>query len=286
MPPSAGVTRRASIVDLATTSGLMSVEDLSERFEVTPSTIRRDLARLMAEGRVARTYGGAMPMSGHAEPTLPQRRAEAHDEKTAIARWAATRVEGGDTVLLDAGSTVAILAGQLRSATDLTVATVSLSVVSALSEAEGVAVECLGGTLRRISQGFYGPLAEAALERMTFDAVFLGTDGVSADGEICEADLQQTRLKEIMVRRSERVFVLAHGAKIGVRPFHAWLRLDRPWTLVTDGSAPADLLERLRDRGVSVVVADRRPDPTAPTGAGRTDTVSGMHTPHDEDGTR
>ena len=254
MPPSASATRRATIADLAMTSGLMSVEALSERFDVTSSTIRRDLARLVAEGRVARTYGGAIPTGVHSESTLPQRRGEAHAEKAAIARWAAEQVDSGDTVLLDAGSTVAELADLLRPVDDLTVGTVSLSVVSALSDAAGVTVECLGGTLRPLSQGFYGPLAEAALERMTFDSVFLGTDGVSLEGEICEADLAQTRLKEMMIRRSEKVFVLAHGTKIGLTPFHATLRLSPPWTLVTDSSAPADKVDELRSLGVSVVV--------------------------------
>jgi DeoR/GlpR family transcriptional regulator of sugar metabolism len=249
-------SRRSSIVTLASSTGLASVDELSALFGVTPSTIRRDLAKLTAEGRVARTYGGAMAMNRHSESTLPQRSGEARQAKTAIADWAARQVTAGDTVLLDAGSTVGLLATALRPIKKLTVATVSLTVIAALSDSPGVNVECLGGRLRPLSQGFYGPLAESALERMSFDAVFLGTDGVSRKGSICEADLEQTRLKEIMIARSEKVYVLAHGAKIGVRPFHAWLRLDLPWTLVTDSTAPEGELDALRGLGVDVVVVD------------------------------
>lgn len=256
MSSTATAARRASIVDLATSTGLASVEELSAQFGVTSSTIRRDLAKLTAEGRVARTYGGAMAMHSRPESSLPQRSGEAHEAKAGIAAWAAARVHAGDTVLLDAGSTVGALAIALQPITELTVATVSLTAIAALSDAPGVTVECLGGRLRPLSQGFFGPLAETALERMTFDAVFLGTDGVSTDGAICEADLQQTRLKEIMVRRSETVYVLAHGAKIGIKPFHAWLQLQRPWTLVTDASAPVEHLDQLRLLGVDVVVVD------------------------------
>ena len=42
-------------------------------------------------------------------------------------------------------------------------------------------MDCLGGTLRHISHGFVGSLAGAALERQSFDRVFLGTDGVTAE---------------------------------------------------------------------------------------------------------
>lgn len=253
MPSQPAAARRASIVDLAVSAGLTSVDELSERFGVTPSTIRRDLALLTRAGQIARTYGGAMPAA--AESSLRQRRGEAHAAKAAIARWASAQVRPGQTVILDAGSTVGALAGQLREVRELTVATISMTAIGELADADGVTVECLGGRLRPLSDGFVGALAEAALERITADAVFLGTDGVSLDGEICEADLEQTRLKELMIRRADRVYVLAHGAKLGSRPFHAWLQPRHPWTLVTDVSASDTAVDALRGHGVDVVVA-------------------------------
>lgn len=252
--------RRDRIVQLATTTGLASVEELSQLFGVTPSTIRRDLARLHGDGRLARTYGGAIALTAHPEASLRQRTGEAFEAKQAIARWAAAQVRPGETLLLDAGSTVGALAHELRAAKGLTVATTGLTALQELSDVETVHVECLGGTLRPLSQGFVGPLTEAALERMTYDRVFLGADGVSPEHGICEADLRQTRLKELMARRSEAVYVLAHAAKLGRRPFHAWATLPAGWTLVTDDGADPDLVRELRDRDVTVVLAE--PDPS------------------------
>ncbi|WP_067964225.1 DeoR/GlpR family DNA-binding transcription regulator [Nocardiopsis trehalosi] len=248
--------RRAAIVRLATTSGLASVEDLSATFGVTPSTIRRDLAHLEAAGELARTYGGAIAVAAHPEASLRQRLGEAFDAKRAIATWAAAQIRAGETVLLDAGSTTGALAHELRAARDLTVATTGMTVLEELATAEHVHVECLGGTLRHLSAGFVGPLAEAALSRMTFDRAFLGADGVDARDGICEASLQQTRLKELMAHRSEKVYVLIHSAKLGRRPFHAWARLDPGWTLVTDADAAPEALAPFHEAGVEVVVAD------------------------------
>ena len=81
-----------------------------------------------------------------------------------------------------------------------------------VQDAPDVNVICLGGHLRDISQGFEGPITEAALEGLTFDAVFLGCDGVTADRGICEATVAQTRLKELMWRASDRAYVLENGA--------------------------------------------------------------------------
>jgi DeoR/GlpR family transcriptional regulator of sugar metabolism len=248
--------RQEEIVRLATTTGLTSVEELSARFSVTASTIRRDLAKLQSHGRLARTFGGAIALHTHPEESLRQRSGEAFDAKRGIARWATRQIRPGETVLLDAGSTVAALAHQLRAASDLTVATTSMSVLKELSDSESVHVECLGGTLRHLSEGFVGPLAEAALERMTFDRAFLGADGVTPEDGICEADLQQTRLKELMARRAEHTYVLAHAAKLGRRPFHAWARLPHGWTLVTDDSVDSAALAPFLAHGTNVVVVD------------------------------
>ena len=246
--------RREEIYRLATTAGLTSVEELSQRFKVTASTIRRDLAVLNEQGKLARTYGGALAIGAHPEASLRQRIGEAFEEKQAIARWAAAQVQPGESILLDGGSTVGALAHALRGHANLTVTTPALNTVQELADSPGIQVDCLGGRLRSVSQTFVGPLAEAALERMTFDRVFLGADAVTADDGICEADQTQTRLKELMARRGANVYLLADSSKLGQRPFHAWVRLPLPWTLVTDDAADPHQIELFQSAGTQVQV--------------------------------
>jgi DeoR/GlpR family transcriptional regulator of sugar metabolism len=166
------------------------------------------------------------------------------------------QIRPGETIVLDSGSTVAALAHQLRLAHDVTVATTSLRVMQELAGSGSIHVECLGGTLRHLSEGLVGPRAEMALERMTFDRAFLGADGVTAEDGICEADLHQTRLKELLASHAGQTYVLAHAEKLGRRPFHAWARLPRGWTLVTDESADPAALAPFFAHGVNVVVVD------------------------------
>ena len=106
--------RREEIYHLAVTTGLASVEELSRHFAVTASTIRRDLAQLNEQGKLARTYGGAVALGAHPEPSLRQRTGEAFEQKQAIAAWAAAEVKEGENILLDGGSTVGALAHALR----------------------------------------------------------------------------------------------------------------------------------------------------------------------------
>jgi DeoR/GlpR family transcriptional regulator of sugar metabolism len=245
--------RRSEIVRLAKTSGLSSVDDLSTLFGVTPSTIRRDLGKLTSEGLLARTYGGAIALNAHPESSIRQRALEGFDAKRAIAKWAASQVLPGETVLLDAGTTVGAMGEFLRDTQRLTVITAGLTALEALADADDVRVECLGGTLRHLSQGFLGPLTEAALARVSFDRAFLGADAVTADRGICEAELEQTRLKELMIERAGTVYVLAHAAKLGQQPFHAWAPLPPRVTLVTDPTATDEQIRPFTDAGIEVV---------------------------------
>ena len=195
--------RRSEIVRLARSSGLASVDDLSAQFGVTASTIRRDLSQLTSQGLIARTYGGAIALDPQQESSLRQRALEGFDAKRAIAEWAASQVRPGETILLDAGTTVGAMGEFLREIDDITVIAAGLTALESLADADSVRVECIGGTLRHLSQGFVGPLAEATLQRVTFDRAFLGADAVTADLGICEAELEQTQIGRASCR--ERV---------------------------------------------------------------------------------
>ncbi|MGZ0147325.1 DeoR/GlpR family DNA-binding transcription regulator [Kribbella sp. WER1] len=250
-----GEERRADIVRRAHSVGIGTVAELAAAYRVATSTIRRDLAELTRAGELARTYGGAIPVLTSHEASMKQRLGEAFEAKRAIAHRAAADIAPGETVLLDAGSTVGALAHELRDSEGVTVVTTSLDAMMILADSPQVHVECLGGTLRHVSHGLVGPLTEIALERMTFDRVFLGGDGVSAVDGICEADLRQTRMKEVMAAQSAKTYVLAHAAKLGHRPFHAWAPLPNGWTLITDESADPAVVADFRHHGVDVQLA-------------------------------
>ena len=261
MPPRGSTGRRAEIIRLARSTGLASVEELSAQFGVTASTIRRDLSLLTEEGLIARTYGGAIALGRQPESSIRQRAMQGFDAKHAIAKWAAEQVQPGETILLDAGTTVGAMGDYLRTVADLTVVTAGLTALEALADADAVRVECIGGTLRHLSQGFVGPLAEATLERLTFDRAFLGADAVNSELGICEAELEQTRLKELMMQRAETVYVLAHAEKLGRRPFHAWAPIPAGATLVTDSDVTEDQIRSFEKASLTVAVAPQLMDP-------------------------
>lgn len=243
---SASASRRRSILALIV-AGQSDVEALSAALDVSLSTIRRDLARLAQEGQLLRTYGGAAAL-GAASPEQPldHRIGVGQAQKQAIARYAASVVEAGETIILDAGTTTGALAAALRDRRDLRVVTNGLTTIQALAGAPGIELIALGGVLRQISLGFVGPHAERILRRISAAKVFLGADGVVAGRGICEATDAQASLKELMIEQAKEIFVLADCSKLGRAASQAWTPLDRSWTLVTDAGATEEQLQPFR----------------------------------------
>jgi DeoR family fructose operon transcriptional repressor len=236
-------------------AGGADVDDLARRFDVSASTVRRDLQRLSAENAVRRTYGGAI-LTANPEPTLGQRQAAQGAEKAAIARAAAEMVEDGDTLILDAGSTLVAFGRMLRGRC-CRVITNNLALLPILSDEPKIEIVVLGGALRKTSMSTVGPLAVEAMRRFTAERVFMSADGVVAGRGLCEASVDQVALKSLMMRQAREVVVLADATKLGRAECHAWAPLPARWTLVTDADATSETVVELADAGARLIHAER-----------------------------
>jgi DeoR/GlpR family transcriptional regulator of sugar metabolism len=245
--------RHARLLE-ALNAGEIDVDDLARRFDVSASTVRRDLQHLSRHNAVRRTYGGAI-LTGHAaETTLEQRLAVQGRQKQAIAQAAIDLIEDGDTLILDAGSTVAAF-GRLLLQRRLRVITNNLALLPFLAKAPSIDLMVLGGALRSTSMSTMGPLAHDALRRMTADRAIMSADGVVSGRGLCEADLEQVALKSLMMEQAKDVIVLADAGKLGRAEQDAWAPLPRQWTLVTDAGVSDDQRQRLTEAGARVIVA-------------------------------
>jgi DeoR/GlpR family transcriptional regulator of sugar metabolism len=235
-------------------AGEIDVDDLARRFDVSASTVRRDLQRLSKDNAVRRTYGGAI-LTGHpAETTLDQRLAVNGAQKRAIATAAVNLIEDGETLILDAGSTVTAF-GKLLLQRRLRIITNNLALLPFLARAPGIELFVLGGALRETSMSTGGPLASEALRRMSADRAIMSADGVVMGRGLCEADLDQVALKSLMMEQSRETIVLADASKLGRAHQVAWAPLPSCWTLVTDAEASGEQQRLLGQAGARVIVA-------------------------------
>jgi DeoR/GlpR family transcriptional regulator of sugar metabolism len=255
-------TRLNRIEQLLRQRGACSVEFLSRELGVSDMTIRRDLQQLADAGRVVRTHGGAAP----AEQVLFEfqflRRARLHQRhKQQIGACAASLVADGQSVLLDSGTTTLAVARCLRQRQRLTVITTSLPVASVLQHAAGVQTLLLGGFVRRDAPDLSGPLTEANLENLRADLAFLGADGIDLLGNVYNASLSVARMLSKMAVCAAAVYVVADSSKLGHTALMRFGNLADWRGLITDAQIQPQQLNKLRDRGVNVIVADATSGP-------------------------
>jgi len=260
--------RQQTIIDCLGRQDACTYADLARLLQVSAMTVRREVNRLAADGRLIKTLRGARRVdAGQSlfETDLRSRLSANLGAKCAIAARAMERVQPGQTLYLDGSTTCLELAKALaRQGDRLTLVTNSALLCLELGKGRANAVLCLGGQYDGDSLCFAGPDAEAALARLYFDIAFLSTKGfVPAEGTY-ESATHLFRLKQAAARHAREVVLLVDHSKFGCRALSRVLDTAAIHRVITDAATPAKHLRVLRRAGVAVDVA-----PTTPTPARR-----------------
>jgi DeoR/GlpR family transcriptional regulator of sugar metabolism len=246
--------RYEKIVQLVNENGSMRVTELSGQCQVTEETIRRDLDRLEAAGRLRRSHGGAVSVKDQ-QPEIPyaEREVTHAEEKKRIAEAAVKLIEPRDRILLDASTTAWYMASILPDF-PLTVLTNSIKVAIELSGKEKIQVISTGGILATRSLSYVGPLAERSLEAYHVDKAFISGKGVHLERGVSESNELQARVKQKMIGMADQVILLADASKFGVVAFTHVAELSEVSAVITDISVPKDAQEQLSAAGIPVTV--------------------------------
>jgi len=176
--------RRDRLQAVLRREGYLSVTELSSRFGVSEATIRRDLNVLQDAKRVTRTFGGALTEFDTGFMTFSQRSSQNWDAKQRIGKAAIALIEDGQTIFLDAGSTIYAVAEAMVEAglRTTTVVTNSLPVAQVLA-AQGLAgLHLLGGCLLPHQLVVVGPGASLSLSSWRFDLALMSAEGMTGAG--------------------------------------------------------------------------------------------------------
>lgn len=239
------------------TCGTSSIDALAATTGASVATVRRDLALLEHQGVVSRTHGGARIASGaHVEVEFTTRERHRLAEKRAIAAAAYALLQPQTTVFLDAGTTVLQLAHRLRvGPMPLMVFTNGLLVAQSLMGVPKLRVTLIGGQLRSENASLVGPAAEAMLDGLWFDRLFLGATAIGDDGAIYSLDAAEATLNARMMARSAAVTVLADASKFGRRTTYLVAPLTAATAVISDRQLDGAHRRRLAEAGVMLSIA-------------------------------
>ena len=205
--------RHAKILEQLSSEGEVFVQDLSEQFNVTPTTIRRDLELLEHKHALVRTHGGAIfSKRSVAEFAFVERNRKNFEQKQALAQEAARLVQPGHSVILDTGTTSLEVARAIAGLAGLKVLTSSLAIASELHAQENIELVLLGGNVRKNSPDLTGSLTEENLRQFRVDLAILGADAVDRRG-FYASDLSVARVSKAMIECADNTVLVVESAK-------------------------------------------------------------------------
>lgn len=233
-----------------------TVAELSEVFQVSEATVRRDLKELEEANRIRRTHGGAIPRERVSfEPSIQEKKDQFALEKQRIAEKAVELIREGETILLDSGTTTHQLARLLHRFSRLTVVTNSNHILQELQGLDHLELISTGGMVRRGIESMVGPIAEQTLGMIKVDKTFLGTNALDPEEGISTPHLLEAQVKKSMIRAAKEVILLCDRSKINRVSFAKVAPLSSVDILITDRKAPSDILERIKEQNVQVIRA-------------------------------
>lgn len=242
--------REQRIVNLVASENNVSIKRLSMILGVSTVTIRNDLSSMTEKGIITKTRGKVMPSFN---TSILQRQLIMAEEKERIARAAAELIKEGDTVMVEAGTTTALIGQYLFGKWNIRIVTNSLLVIPHLKTNPGIQLCMVGGDYRPLSETFVGPMALKQLEAFHVRYAFVGTDGFSVETGLTANMPEAAEIVRKMADRSETTVLIADSSKYGKRGFAASLPLSGIQMLITDTGLNDRVKEELEHTGIKVL---------------------------------
>lgn len=245
--------RQQKIIEMLNEKSSLRVAELAEIFNISESTIRRDLQDMEEKGMLTRTHGGAVGINRTSfEPSFKEKETEKHDEKSSIGIIAASMIEDGDTIILDSGTTTLEIAKHIE-AKDITVITNSIDIASELSNKDNIELIVAGGSLRQNTRAMVGHITESVFKNFRVDKAFVGANGISMEEGITTPNFNEAQTKKAMINVANKVIIVADSTKFNKVCFSVICPLRAVSAIITSSDLDENIIKEYEDSGVEIL---------------------------------
>ncbi len=238
--------RHQQIITLVKMQGYVSTEELVEKFNVSPQTIRRDLNELANEHKIRRYHGGAtIPLSSE-NSSYSTRKSLNFNEKDHIAEGVVQHIPDGATLFIDIGTTPEAVARALnKNHKQLRVVTNNLNVATLLLPNPQISVILAGGEVRNKDGGIIGEATLDFIKQFRLDFGIIGISGIDYDGSLLDFDYHEVRVKQEIIANSRSVYLAVDHSKFGRNAMVKLGNISQINMLITNKKPPQEIIDIL-----------------------------------------
>lgn len=240
------VIRKDEILEILRRYHYVTVNFLAEALYVSPSSIRRDLAAMEAQGLVKRNHGGVSEIGTSSNSLTPysMRMHENSSQKRIICKKAAELVCDGDIIFIDGSTTCLFLPELIEGKKDITVLTNSLRLATMFKN-ENVKIYITGGRVR-LSDEYVasGPIAEETCRKIHTDIMFFSARGIDENGTITDINEAETSVRQAMLQNTKKAVFLCDNTKIGEKSVFSVCNAENLYCIITNELPSGEILQR------------------------------------------
>ncbi|WP_127959457.1 DeoR/GlpR family DNA-binding transcription regulator [Serratia microhaemolytica] len=230
---------------------LASIAVLAELMNVSHMTVRRDIRQLEEEGKVISVSGGVRLSDALRQELAYQEKAQLHHrQKRAIGQYAASIVEDGQVIYLDAGTTTFEIARHLAERFNLTVVTNDFSIIEHLMNRPQLSLFHTGGRVDQRNFSCVGSCAAMLLQTLNIDVAFISSSSWDLEHGISTPYEEKVALKQTLLEVARRKVLVSDSSKYGKYGMFRVCHLAALDDIICDAALPPDTQQQLMERGV------------------------------------
>lgn len=250
------IERRNEILEKLQTDRRVVVSELSQLYDVSEETIRRDLEKLVNDGYAIKSYGGAV-INENINIELPFniRKNRNIVGKQHIADLVSNVIQDGDSIMLDASSTAVYIAKTLqeKGKKNLTVITNSIEIIIELFEVQNWKILSTGGVSREGSFALVGPQTDRMLRTYHVDKAIISCKGIDKAAGVTDSDDMHANNKTTMLNAAKDRILAIDSSKFDKVAFTEIGSLDDLTMVITDVKPDERWLQLFNDSGIKCI---------------------------------
>lgn len=246
--------RRNLILEKLQEEKRVVVSELSQLYNVSEETIRRDLDKLDKDGLATKSYGGAV-IKENTNIDLPfnVRKKKNVSGKQKIADLVANLIKDGEHIILDASTTAVFIAKAIKEKEHLTVVTNSIEIMIELSDISDWNIISSGGSLKEGYLALVGPRANEGLSTFNVEKSIMSCKGLDVEKGITDGNEQFSEAKRVMLKAAGKNILAVDSSKFDTIAFSKVCDLCDIDILVTDEKPDTKWLELFEENDIECI---------------------------------
>ena len=248
-----------SIIEFIYKNKNVTLDQICDDFNISKSTVRRDLSEILKDTNLKKTYGGITLKNKWGNKkyltSFSERNIENADKKLAISKKAANIVEDNDIIFIDSGTTTFYMVDYLGNVNNLTILTNNLEVIFRAVKYKNINLISLSGTLSRETLSFVGATSISTIKNFNISKAFMATTGFSITNGVTNSSPLESDIKRTVISKSNKIILLADSSKFNSVSLMTYCNLEDIDILITDKMPDKNISDYLYNNKISIEIS-------------------------------